>query len=99
MFYFVAKIKKKLRVKNLLSDRFKMKDLGRFQNSYNKTHFKYALRILRYLCKTKDLKLCYRKNDNVEVVDCYVDADWEGDVNDRKSTSGYIIRLYGNVIA
>jgi len=33
--------------------------LSRFQNSYNETHYKYALRILKYLYLTKDLKLTY----------------------------------------
>jgi len=72
--------------------------LSRFQNCYNRTHFKYALRILKYLYLTKDLKLCYNRNNDCEMCDCYVDADWAGDVTDRKSTTGYVIRLYGNVI-
>uniref|UniRef100_UPI001478C190 ATP-dependent DNA helicase PIF1-like n=1 Tax=Osmia lignaria TaxID=473952 RepID=UPI001478C190 len=38
------------------------------------------------------------RNLDVKIIDCYVDADWAGDVTDRKSTTGYIIRLYGNVI-
>ena len=72
--------------------------LSRFQNFYTATHFKYALRILKYLYFIKNLKICYNKNENVEVMDCYVDTGWAGDITDRKSTTGYVIRLYGNVI-
>jgi len=72
--------------------------LSRFQNCYNETHFKYAIRILKYLYMTKNLRLKYTKNLNAEVLDCFVDADWAGDVIDRKSTTGFIIRMFGNVI-
>ena len=72
--------------------------LSRFQNCYDETHYKYALRILKYLYLTKDLKLNYKKNDKADVLECYVDADWAGDCVDRKSTTGYIVGLYGNVI-
>ena len=72
--------------------------LSRFQNRFDKTHFKYALRILKYLYSTKDLKLKFKRNDQVDILECYVDADWAGDCVDRKSTTGYIVRLYGNVI-
>ena len=47
---------------------------------------------------TKGLNLQYKRNKNCELIDCYVDADWAGDNIDRKSTSGYIIRVFGNVI-
>ena len=69
--------------------------LSRFQNCYNESHYKYALRVLKYLYLTKDIKLRYMNNDTVDVLDCYVDADWAGD---RKSTTGYVVKLYGNVI-
>ena len=58
----------------------------------------YALRILKYLSLTKDFKLKYKKNDKVDILECYVDADWAGDCIDRKSTRGYAVKLYGNVI-
>lgn len=73
--------------------------LSRFQNGYDETHFKYALRVLKYLYSTKSLKLTYDKQlDHDNIMDAYVDADWAADIIDRKSTSGLIIRFFGNVI-
>ena len=39
----------------------------------------------------------YYKYENAKVLDCYVDSDWAGDNIDRKSTTGYVIRMFGNV--
>lgn len=43
---------------------FSVNYLSRFQNCYNKTHFKYALRILKYLYLTKNLELIYNGNND-----------------------------------
>ncbi len=56
------------------------------------------MRILKYLIETKDIKLQYTKNLIYDEIDCFVDSDFVGDNVDRKSTSGYVIRLNGNVI-
>ena len=72
--------------------------LSGYQNSYNETHWKYALRIQKYLYLTKDLKVNYIRNVNCETIDCYVDADWASDNVDKKSTSEYVIKVFGNVI-
>ena len=72
--------------------------LSRFQNCYSETHFKYALRILKYLYLTRGMKLTYCRNFKTDIIDAYVDADWAGDKIDRKSTTGYVIRVFGNVI-
>ena len=47
---------------------------------------------------TKDLNLHYHRNENCDISDYYVDADHAGDSVDRKSTSRYAIRFFGNVI-
>ena len=72
--------------------------LSRFCNSYSETHFKYALRILKYLYLTKHLQLIYFKDERAPPINCYVDADWAGDKIDRKSTTGFIIQVFGNIV-
>ncbi|XP_058828384.1 uncharacterized protein LOC131688229 [Topomyia yanbarensis] len=44
------------------------------------------------------MKLQYKKQGNIELVG-YTDASWASDLNDRKSTSGYIFMLQGGAIA
>ena len=51
---------------------------------------------MKYL--TKNLTINYKRNVNCETINCYLDADWAGDNVDRKSTSGYVIKVFGNVI-
>ena len=72
--------------------------LSRYQSCYEATHYKYAMRILKYLYKTKDLKFTFFDNLQNDTLDCMVDSDYAGDNIDRKSTTGFIIRLYGNLI-
>ena len=53
--------------------------------------------ILRYLCGTSNLKLCFGIE---KLVLCgYTDSDMAGDVDSRKSTSSYLITLAGVVVA
>ena len=57
-----------------------------------------AKRILKYLNQTKDLNLTYVRNSPEALVG-YSDADWAGDVQDRRSTSGNVFLLGGGAIA
>ncbi|CAH2105387.1 unnamed protein product [Euphydryas editha] len=63
---------------------------------YNEMHFKYALRVLKYVYLTRELKLKYCKSN---ILDCFVDADWARDIVDRKSTTGFFIRFFRNSIS
>ena len=51
-----------------------------------------AKRVLRYLQKTKDFMLTYKKSDQLEIIG-YSDSDFAGCQDTRKSTSGYIYLL------
>ena len=56
-------------------------------------------RILRYLKGTVDYGLCYKRKSQSDECIGYSDSDWAGDMNDRKSTSGYVFHLNGAVIS
>ena len=53
---------------------------------------------MRYLKGTLSLGLLYRKDGSSDCVG-YSDADWAGDTDDRKSTSGYMFQISGAVIS
>lgn len=73
--------------------------LSRFQNCYTEEHYTHAKRILRYVQGTQDLKLVYHRNHSADVLIGYSDSDWGGDKNDYKSTSGYVFKMFGNVVS
>ena len=72
--------------------------LGRYLSNPGMEHWKAAKRVLRYLKKTRDFMLTYRKSDHLEIIG-YSDSDFEGCQDSRKSTSGYIYLLAGGAIS
>ena len=61
--------------------------VARFFANPRENHLMAMKRIMRYLKGTKEYGLYYKKNDKFELR-AYIDADWAGNINDRKSTSG-----------
>lgn len=61
--------------------------LSRYQNRANNILLAALKRVLRYIKCTIDYKLIY-KCDNSKLVG-YCDADWGGDLRERRSTTGY----------
>lgn len=57
-----------------------------------------AKRILRYLQGTSDFGLFYKKDGNSKMIG-YTDSDYAGDIEDRKSTSGYTFILSSAAVA
>jgi hypothetical protein len=57
-------------------------------------------RAFRYLRATKNWKLVFQRGaPNGTVLRGFVDADWASDVNDRKSTSGFVFMLAGGAVS
>ena len=53
--------------------------------------------ILRYLRGSTNIKLCFGSSEPVLVA--YTDADMAGDVDNRKSISGYLITYAGGAVS
>ena len=76
---------------------FAVGNAARYCAQPTQLHWSAVKRILRYLKGTTHLGLMYRP-DNSTLVG-YSDADWAGDTNDRKSTSGYVFMMSGSAIS
>eukprot|EP01018_Ginkgo_biloba_P029557 Gb_20738 [translate_table: standard] len=72
--------------------------VSRFMADPKIEHWKITKRILRYIRGTKDYGLQYKRTKNFRLIG-YTDADWAGDIDDRKSTSGFNFNLGTTVIA
>ena len=71
---------------------------SRHMNAPNNQHWLGGNRLLRYLQVSKRLKLTYTKEASYDLVG-ESDADWCGNVNDRKPTAGYYFKLNGRCAA
>ena len=71
---------------------FQSHQLSRFLHNPGHEHWKAAKHVLRYLKHTVNYCLTYRKSNKLQLV-AFSDADWAGDVDSRKSTSGFCVKL------
>ena len=76
---------------------YAVSSVAKFCNQPTELHLTAAKRVLRYLKQTRDLSRTYVKN-TPEAIIGYSDADWAGDVKDRRSTSGNVFLLGGAAI-
>ena len=77
---------------------FAVCNVAKYCSKPTNKHWSAVKRILRYIKGTYSLGILYRKQDNDLCVG-FSDADWAGDRNDRKSTSGYCFFLGDNLIS
>ncbi|PKU59392.1 putative mitochondrial protein [Dendrobium catenatum] len=63
--------------------------LSHYMETPTTSHLRTAKRILRYIKGTIHFGLLYSSSNDFRLVG-YSDSDWASDMNDRKSTTGYV---------
>ncbi len=61
-------------------------------------HWELVMRIMRYLKHTRNQGLVIRQHRDAPELAAFSDADWAGDHETRKSTTGSLIKVYGNTV-
>ena len=64
--------------------------LGKYLSNLGMDHWKKEKRVMRYLQRTKDYMLTYRRSSHLEIAGC---------LDSRRSTSGYIFMLAREAIS
>lgn len=63
-----------------------------------KLHLHAAKRVLRYLQSTSNFGILYKKGGNEDLI-AYTSRDYDGDMEDRKNTSGYVFLLSSGAVS
>ncbi|XP_050908121.1 uncharacterized mitochondrial protein AtMg00810 [Lathyrus oleraceus] len=72
--------------------------VARFLEAPTTMHQQTMKRVLRYLRGTTELGLCYKREGEENLV-AFCDSDYAGDLEDRKSTSGYVFKMSNGLVA
>lgn len=72
--------------------------VSKFNANPDAAHLTAVKRILRYLKGTANLALKYERSDSGALIG-FSDADWAGDQDDRRSTTGNIFLLCGGAVS
>ena len=77
-----------------------VRELSQYFDNPSHLHWKQLIKVCSYLKCTRQKGLCLRKSyERPTQLTGYVDSNFATDMNDRRSTTGYIIILGGNVIS
>ncbi|XP_048622851.1 secreted RxLR effector protein 161-like [Brassica napus] len=67
-------------------------------SSPTQLHLAAVKRIMRYLKGTLEYGIWYKRGEESELI-AYTDSDYVGDIDDSKSTSGYVFLMCGGAVA
>jgi Reverse transcriptase (RNA-dependent DNA polymerase)/Integrase core domain len=71
--------------------------ISQFMHNPAEEHMEAVMRIIRYLKGTPGRGIKFIKQGHTEITG-YTDADWAGNIVDRKSTAGYFTFVGGNLV-
>jgi hypothetical protein len=74
--------------------------LNRYMSKPGKEHRAIVKRVFMYLSGTSSYGLCYQGRPGLYIVldiHGFLDVDWVGDMDHRRTTSGYVFNLFGAI--
>ena len=73
-------------------------EVAKYCERHGKSHWIAAKRVLKYLKTTANYSIVLRGKDKGELLG-FADASWASDLDSRRSTTGYVFFLDGNVVS
>ena len=75
--------------------------LFHYMSNLGRAHWDAVKRVFRYLQGTSEYSTCFHGIGSEHSLDIrgYVDLNWAGDVDRRRSTSAYVFTLFGGAIS
>lgn len=74
--------------------------ISRYMANPRLSHWLAAKRILRYLRGTVELGILYRRDESSRLrLMAFTDSDYAGDVDDRRSTSGFVFLMASGAVS
>jgi len=78
---------------------FAVNTLAQHASALGEPHMHVLKRVFHYIAGTKEYKLVFNGKTQTPFLIGYVDADWAGDANTRRSISGYVFLLGGTPVS
>ena len=78
---------------------YAVSNVAKFCDKPTQQHWLAVKRIYRYLKGTKNYGILYCNDGSCHECVAYSDADWGGDISDRKSTLGYMFQISGAAVS
>ena len=72
--------------------------ISRYSHDPRSVHWAAVLRIFGYISGTKDQGLTLGGRNDAPILEMWSDADYAGDHETRRSTTGYVIKLFGSTV-
>ncbi|CAL1353625.1 unnamed protein product [Linum trigynum] len=78
---------------------FSINKLSQYMHSPSSHHWQCLKRLLRYVCGTLSYGLAIRRSSLPMRITAFADSDWAGNIDDRTSTSAYLVYLGSTLIS
>lgn len=72
---------------------------AQYNNAWGPAQVTAAKHYLRYIKGTLSLALCFGLHPDAPLLEGYVDADWAGCLDTRRSTTGYAFFVHGDLVS